>query len=67
MFNYNLEIHDTQSKNHIPFLNLEYAATMDIIKALETQKYININVEILSTNEKMTAKEFLKGKNIDDK
>ena len=59
MFNYNLEIHDTQSKNHIPFLNLGYVATMDIIRALESQEFININVEILSTKEKMSAKEFL--------
>lgn len=64
MYNYNLEIHDTQSKNHIPFLNLGYVATMDIIKALENQKYIKINVEILSTNEKMTAKEFLGENNV---
>ena len=59
MFNYNLEIHDTQSKNHIPFFNLGYVAVINIIKALESQEFININVEILSTKEKMSAKEFL--------
>ncbi len=59
MYNYNLEIHDTQSKNHIPFFNLGYVAVINIIKALESQEFININVEILSTKEKMSAKEFL--------
>ena len=59
MYNYNLEIHDTQSKNHIPFFNLGYVAVINIIKALESQEFININVEILSTKEKMSVKEFL--------
>ena len=64
MYNYNLEIHDINSKNHIPFFNLGYVATMDIIRALESQEFININVEILSTKEKMSAKEFLGEKNV---
>ena len=64
MYNYNLEIHDIKSKNHIPFFNLGYVAVMDIIRALENQEFININVEILSTKEKMSAKEFLGEKNV---
>lgn len=64
MYNYNLEIHDIKSKNHIPFFNLGYVAVINIIKALESQEFININVEILSTNEKMSAKEFLGEKNV---
>lgn len=64
MYNYNVSIHDTHSKNHIPFLNLGYVAVVNIIKALENQEFIKINVEILSTNEKMTAKEFLGEKNV---
>lgn len=64
MFNYNLEIHDIKSKNHIPFFNLGYVAVINIIKALESQEFINIIVEILSTNEKMSAKEFLGEKNV---
>lgn len=59
MYNYNLEIHDIKSKNHIPFFNLGYVAVINIIKALENQGFININVEILSTKEKMTAEQFL--------
>ena len=59
MYNYNLEIHDTQSKNHIPFFNLGYVAVVNIIRALESQEFININVEILSTKEKMSVKEFI--------
>lgn len=59
MYNYNLEIHDIKSKNHIPFFNLGYVDTVNIIRALESQEFININVEILSTKEKMSANEFL--------
>ena len=61
MYNYNLEIHDIKSKNHIPFFNLGYLAVYEIIRHLENQEFIKINVEILSTNEKMTAKEFFGG------
>lgn len=56
---YNLEINDSVSKNRLPVFNVGFVSAYEIIKALENQEHININVEILSTKEKMSAKEFL--------
>lgn len=56
---YNLEINDSVSKNRLPVFNVGFVSAYDIIKALENQEHISIDVEILSLNEKMTSKEFL--------
>ena len=56
---YNLEINDSVSKNRLPVFNVGFVSAYEIIKALENQEHISIDVEILSTKDKMSAKEFL--------
>ena len=56
---YNLEINDSVSKNRLPVFNIGFLAAYEIIKALESQEHISIDVEILSLKEKMNSKQFL--------
>lgn len=53
---YNLEINDSVSKNRLPVFNVGFVSAYEIIKALENQEHISIDVEILSLKEKMTSK-----------